>query len=262
MNLEQLINWAQNVQNYQAKGDFSLINPVYCIDKVVLSQLQTAGYALIADDLSKLIGNVYPNKSALSEELSITLGQNIPKPIKNIIFKYADLGHRAFLDKFGWLDSFRNAIDDYNQLMQVIGVKSCVKKDGLQRQSHQDFKQLIDTSQITSEIALELATQVEDFLKNEGQSFADIPVSYKLQTGLSTSDVIESIFGQFKTFINEFADIGKLVLTIPAFLGDITPQNIKQALESVRQQDVNDWIDESVGQSNLSKRRKAFAKTE
>jgi len=106
------------------------------------------------------------------------------------------------------------------------------------------------------------ATQVEDFLKDEGESFVDKPVIYKLQTGLSSSDVIESIFGQFKTFINEFADIGKLVLTIPAFLGDITPQNIKQALESVRQQDVNDWIGESVGMSDLSKRRKAFAKTE
>ena len=132
----------------------------------------------------------------------------------------------------------------------------------MQHQSHQDFKQLIETSQITSEVALELATQLGDFLKDEGESFADKPVIYKLQTGLSTSDVIESIFGKFKTFIKEFTDIGKLVLTIPAFLGDITPQNIRQALESVRQQDVNDWIDESVGQSNLSKRRKAFAKME
>jgi len=52
------------------------------------------------------------------------------------------------------------------------------------------------------------------------------------------------------------------VLTIPAFLGDITSQNIKQALESTRQQDVNNWIDESIGQSSLSSIRKAVAKTE
>ena len=83
-----------------------------------------------------------------------------------------------------------------------------------------------------------------------------------MQTGLSTSDVIESLFGKFKVFVKEFTEIGKLVLTIPAFLGNITPLNIKQALESTRQQDVNNWIDESIGQSRLSKRRKAFAKTE
>ena len=28
MNLEVLINWAQNVLDYQAKGDFSLIRPI------------------------------------------------------------------------------------------------------------------------------------------------------------------------------------------------------------------------------------------
>jgi hypothetical protein len=147
--------------------------------------------------------------------------------------------------------------------MQVIGLaKSCVKKPGLDRQSHQEFKQLIKTSKITSEVAMVLAQELGEFLKDEGYLFANRPVIYKLQTGLSTSDVIESIFGKFKVFVKGFTEIGKLVLTIPAFLGEITPENIKQALESIRQQDVNNWIEESIGQSSLSKRRKAFAKTE
>ncbi|MDM8558674.1 hypothetical protein QUF82_07540 [Thiotrichales bacterium HSG14] len=66
--------------------------------------------------------------------------------------------------------------------MQVIGIaKSCVKKEGLNKQKHQEFKQLIKTSQITSEVALELAAQLGDFLKDEGELFADRPVIYKLQ---------------------------------------------------------------------------------
>ena len=263
MNLQELINWAQNMLDYQAKGDFSLIEPAYCIDQLVLSQLQIAGYSLIAGELTELLDKVYPNKSTLFQVLVQTLGQNITQPIQNIIFEHADLGRRAFLDKFDWLNRFENVIDDYSQLMQVIGIaKSCVKKDGLNRQKHQEFKQLIKTSQITSEVAQELATQLGDFIKDEGESFADRPVIYKLQTGLSTSDVIESLFGKFKVFVKGFTEMGKLALTIPAFLGDITPQNIKQALESTCQQDVNNWIDESIGQSSLSKRRKAFAKTE
>jgi hypothetical protein len=53
--------------------------------------------------------------------------------------------------------------------MQVIGLaKSCVKKEGLNRQSHQKFKQLIKTSQITSDEAMELASELGDFLKDEG----------------------------------------------------------------------------------------------
>ena len=70
--------------------------------------------------------------------------------------------------------------------MQVIGIaKSCVKKKGLDQQKYKQFKQLIQTSQITSEVAMELATQLEDFLKDEGQSFADRPTIYKLQTGFA-----------------------------------------------------------------------------
>jgi hypothetical protein len=263
MNLEKLINWAQNMLDYQAFGDFSLINPSYCLDQLVLSQLKIAGYTLIVDDLTELLDNVYPDKLRLSQALNQKLGQNLTQPIQNIIFEHADLGHRIFLEKFGWLERFENVIPEYSQLMQVIRLaKSTVNKEGLNCHSHQQFKQLVATSPITSKIALELATELADFIKNEGELFANRPVIYKLQTGLSTSDVIESIFGKFKAFAKEFTDIGKLVLTIPAFLGEITPQNIKQALESIRQQDVNDWIDDSIGQSSFSKRIDAFSKTE
>ncbi|MDM8563410.1 hypothetical protein QUF54_08665 [Candidatus Marithioploca araucensis] len=155
MNLEQLIKWAQNMFNYQAKGDFSLIDPTHCIDQLVLSQLQIVGYSLIADDLTKLLDKVYPDKPTLSQALVQTLGQNITQPIQNIIFEHADLGHRAFLDKFGWLNNFENVIDDYSQLMQVIGIaKSCVKKEGLNRQKHQEFKQLTDVTHSVSKSVL------------------------------------------------------------------------------------------------------------
>jgi hypothetical protein len=58
MNLEKLINGAQNMLNYQAKGDFSLIESAHCIDQLVLSQLQIAGYSLIASDLTELLDKV------------------------------------------------------------------------------------------------------------------------------------------------------------------------------------------------------------
>ena len=93
--------------------------------------MQIAGYSLIAADLTELLDKVYPNKSTLSQVLIQTLGQNITQPIQNIIFEHADLGRRAFLDKFDWLNNFENGIDDYSQLMQVIGIaKSCVSMRG------------------------------------------------------------------------------------------------------------------------------------
>jgi hypothetical protein len=101
MNLDELIDWTQNLLNYQAHGDFSLINPTHCIDQLVLSQLQIAGYSLIASDLTGLLDNVYPDKLTLSQVLVQTLGLRCTEPVKNIILKHADLGYRDFLDKFG-----------------------------------------------------------------------------------------------------------------------------------------------------------------
>ena len=74
--------------------------------------------------------------------------------------------------------------------------------------------------------------------------------------------MIESVFGKFKEFIKKtpFHGIGKLVLLIPAFIGEITIDNVKESFESIHQQDVDAWIKESVGSSILSSIRQAFPK--
>jgi len=143
--------------------------------------------------------------------------------------------------------------------MQVIKIAGKqIKLNGLNSQSHQEFEQQIKTGQISSEIATILAEDITDFLKSEGDLLPKRSIISKSQIGLGTSDIVESIFGKFKVFIRGFSEIGKLALTIPAFLGKITPENIKQALESTHQQDVNDWIEDYIGQSILSHRRQAF----
>jgi hypothetical protein len=147
--------------------------------------------------------------------------------------------------------------------MQVVKLAATeIKQNGLNQKSYQKFEQQIDTHQITSQIATTLALDWVDFLKSEGEFFSQKHKIFKSQIGLGSSDIVESIFGKFKVFIKGFKEIGKLVLTIPAFLGKITTDNIKQALESVHQRDIEDWIEESIGQSTLSKRRLAFTKTE
>jgi len=115
---------------------------------------------------------------------------------------------------------------------------------------------------MTSEKAIMLAQELKEFLKSRGELMPSRPIISRAKIGLGTSDVIESIFGKFKVFIKGCSEIGKLALIIPAFLGQITPPKIKDALESVHQQDVEDWIQEYIGQSTLSKRRQAFPKME
>lgn len=79
---------------------------------MVLSQLLLKGYNLVAFNLEKLSGNVYPDQFVLSQALVQTLGQNIAKPVTQIILKQANLGERKFTQNFGWINHFENVIFD------------------------------------------------------------------------------------------------------------------------------------------------------
>jgi hypothetical protein len=80
-------------------------------------------------------------------------------------------------------------------------------------------------------------------------------------TWLASSDIIESVFGKYKHFAarGPLKEIGKQVLAIPALLCDRSTHFLKEAMESVRTLDVDDWVETHLGLSMLAKRRRAFA---
>ena len=96
--------------------------------------------------------------------------------------------------------------------------------------------------------------QIIEFLSEEG---AKIPDG---QTFLGTSDIIESTFGKYKYFSsrNPLKEVGKMILTIPVFIGKKSSEYVKTALEIVKSDAVEQWAKDVFGQSNLSKRRQAF----
>jgi hypothetical protein len=77
---------------------------------------------------------------------------------------------------------------------------------------------------------------------------------------LATSDVIESIFGKYKQFTstNCLKELGKRILTLPLCTLSITEYFVKNAMESIREIDVENWANSVFGQSALSKRLEAF----
>lgn len=77
---------------------------------------------------------------------------------------------------------------------------------------------------------------------------------------LCSSDIIESSFGKYKNFISKNKSVGitDLALTIPAFVGKKDEQIIKNALESTKVEDINQWTKNNIGESLTTKRRKAL----
>ncbi len=90
---------------------------------------------------------------------------------------------------------------------------------------------------------------MKGYLKEEGSK---VPVG---QSWLGTSDVIESLFGKYKSFLEKSpeGEVGASVLALPLLTVDLTAELIHEALLRVSVQDVRSWANDYLGPSILSK---------
>jgi len=74
---------------------------------------------------------------------------------------------------------------------------------------------------------------------------------------LGSSEVIESVFGKFKTVEHDQAKSGftSMLLGLPALLSKTTQDVVKKAMETVSTKKVIEWFKENIGQSVQSKRK-------
>ena len=82
------------------------------------------------------------------------------------------------------------------------------------------------------------------------------------KTILCTSDIIESAFGKYKSYINNNPMVGitDLSLVIAAFTSDLNAEMIKKAMEEVKVNDIKNWNKINIGQTNFQKRQQVLKK--
>ncbi len=80
---------------------------------------------------------------------------------------------------------------------------------------------------------------------------------------LVSSDIIESLFGNFKHIIERSpqADMNRTVLLIPALCGKLTDSSVTQALRQASQTDIEVWEKKYIPYT-VRKKRLAFFKNE
>jgi hypothetical protein len=74
---------------------------------------------------------------------------------------------------------------------------------------------------------------------------------------VGSTDVIESFFGKYKELAEHgpCREITANVLMIPLFATTLTADLLRQALESVHEQDVRLWVEQHLGSSPQKKKR-------
>ncbi len=136
-----------------------------------------------------------------------------------------------------------------------------IKNEGLHEYSVRYFKESIQSLSLSS-VANTLKEQIIEYMENElNLPENDKNSSVKRYDLIPTSsDIIESLFGKYKTFLetSPLNEISKMILMFPLFVTNITNDLIKKAMESTRTIEVEKWANETLGASALASLRAAL----
>lgn len=162
-------------------------------------------------------------------------------------------------DKIKWLKNYQFSLPCYMNLMEICKkVLSLVHEKGYHRGVAEEFlvktKHLCqaDKKNIAFQNRIKMMLQEEEQKVPEGEHY------------FGSSEIIESLFGKFKTMEDHHASSGltSLVLALPALVGGINKDIIQKALETISVKDITNWTKKNVGNSFLSKRRFALGYSE
>jgi hypothetical protein len=153
-------------------------------------------------------------------------------------------------EKFGWLRGYKEPMRDWSEMQQVIDVtEDFVRRNGHYCGSANDLKQRFEPLSLGAP-AQDLRDELVNFVDGESQK------AKKGEHLPGSSEVLESAFGKFKEIEGNQSKRGftGLLLALPTIFGQLTPDTVREALESVKTQCVVQWIRDHLGQTQHSKR--------
>lgn len=163
--------------------------------------------------------------------------------------------YQRLKQKLFWLINYEEPLKRWELMVFLTrSFETQVKIDGLNQQSPEKFKSQI-SSMIIPDNLLEFKEKILKYISQEVSHLkTEKPV-------LATTDVLESIFGKYKHFSSRcpLKDLRQMLLTIPLSTMNLTTSVVKNALETIRGIDLEEWIDKVFGQSMLSKRKTLFS---
>ncbi len=251
LNIKLIIEWLENIYDYENKGDFSLI----------CKGIRIVNHEEIYEKHKKICKNKYEEKRFVKElkDTIFSTSEDISVFLENYgITKQQDVvtmdaGKARFEEKFSVLKKHKQFYYELKQLNDMAEkIKCLIRKEGLSLDTLQSIESEYD------ELSYYWIKQVFNDINNRLQ-LEHSKCGIDTKPLLCCSEIIESVFGKYKMKANQpVGGIYETVLSIALFCSNITENLIKEILTKVRMSDVDNWFREMVGVSNLAKRRIAF----
>lgn len=254
MAIDAHIDWAQRLIGYHDQGDFRLIGLPCVFSANAWARLRARLGKRRVEPLRALIGQRYDTRAALCEALR-ALDATALDDLDDAFWRLADRGYARFLEAFEWVLAYREVLPQWTQTITVSKtIQTVLKTQGLSRATPLAVKAELAAQEPLADPVVAFRTRM---LKHIEQEAGKLPAGV---TWLASSDIIESVFGHYKAFTarGPLKEVGRLVLLIPAFLSELTPSVIREAMTSVRSIDVDQWLQTHLGPSLLARRRRAL----
>jgi hypothetical protein len=160
-------------------------------------------------------------------------------------------------ETFGWLEGFRSDLQVWSQWWELVcRAEEQIRAGGIHADSGSQFRASLPASPVAEERVHRLADQIEGFLNAEGRK---VPAG---QAFLGSSEVIESVFGSYKQYVERgvWSEIGSNVLLLPVLLVTLTTGLLRRALTAVGGAEVRSWCEQHLGPSRQQRFGQVFRK--
>lgn len=203
--------------------------------------------------MSDIVNQTYTSKAQFQSALN-QLPTPLDEPILTQILALANQGQKSFEQRLGWIEEFRDELPVYAQMVDLVHLaEKQLSHQGISANSSAQF--LADISKLLLTPRLEsFKDSINDYLIAEGNQ---VP---KNQVLWSNTNVLESIFGKYKLFLEQspLSEVSPLILIIPLSTIKLTGPWIKTALETISFSEVKQWASDLFKPSTLAQQRTAF----
>lgn len=163
-------------------------------------------------------------------------------------------------EKLGFILEYKPFLCEIQQVVEIsIKIQKLIKTKGLSKNTLKQCRCIfknIEANKIINEFKEQLLSYLERLLS--------IELKIKSSKLLGSSDILESCFGKYKSFINANPSIGitDLCLSIAAITSNYRSENeILKAMETVKTKDLMMWKEKNIGKTLLSRRKEVIKKT-
>jgi hypothetical protein len=186
-----------------------------------------------------------------NEMLILLQGAEVAPLAKHLGQGVAETG-KWLEEKLGWLREYAREVRAWSYFQKVVkAAEEEIKEAGLSRTSWRRVRDRLEGESPPVGAEKAFRERVLSFVREEGSK---VPARQKY---LGSTDVLESLFGKYKDLAAPAPcrEITANVLMLPLLVTSLTADLLRQALETVRAQDVEEWLDEHLGPSPQKKKR-------